>query len=577
MSNVNIKRAIENIRANTTIYTPVIEMTVNAIQAIDESDKTDGKITIRVQRNNQIQIEGTIRDVRSFEIEDNGIGFTDTHRDSFDTLYTDKKIQEGGKGFGRFTSLKYFEDLNVKSIFQDGDGFKKRCFSMGKGKSIIVKEKIEPTETQESGTIVTLRALKKGKTFDKKLSTIARNLVERLLPYFITQDYVCPDIVLSEMDGSDTIRLNDYVSNELSAVIREIEIKRNTFDLKSLNDEEEFRVRIFKLYSPKNQKSRVSLVAHKREVTGSALHNYIPEFEDEFYDKDQSNENIRDRNYIIKAYVFGQYLDRNVSLERGGFEFKMESDLFFGIGQAQIEREAASIAKEVIGQDITSRQEKKKERVQSYVDDEAPWHKEMLKSMDLSGMPCNPSSEEIETRLQKEKFAQESKNRKEVAKLLEESNFNNVREQVVEIVSNISGTSRNDLIHYIALRRKILDIFDKSLQVDDAGTYSFEGVVHDIIFPRKGDTEITSFKDHNLWILDERLNFTTYVSSDIPLDGGNTERPDLIVYNKRVVFRGDNDASNPITIFEFKKPQRDDFVNPSSKEDPVPADCTLCQ
>ncbi|MCI5131239.1 MAG: ATP-binding protein [Candidatus Electrothrix sp. EH2] len=569
MSNVNIKRAVENIRANTTIYTPVVEMIVNAIQAIDETGKTDGKITIRVQRSDQMQIDGTLQDVRSFEIKDNGIGFTDAHRDSFDTLYSDKKIHEGGKGFGRFTSLKYFEDLHVKSIFQDGDGFRKRCFSMGKGTSIIVKEKIEPTETQESGTIVTLRALKKGKKFDKKLSTIARNLVERLLPYFITQDYVCPDIVLSEMNGSDTIRLNNYVSNELSAVIREIEIERNTFVLKSSNDEEEFSVRIFKLYSPKNQKSRISLVAHKREVPGSALHNYIPEFEDEFYDKDQNNESVRDRNYIIKAYVFGQYLDHNVSLERGGFEFKMESDLLFGISQAQIEREAASIAKEAIGPDITSRQEKKKERVHLYVDDEAPWHKEMLNSIDLSGMPCNPSNEEIETRLQKEKFAQEIKNKKEVAKLLEESNFNEVREQAMEIVSNISGTSKNDLIHYIALRRKILDIFDKSLQVDDTGAYSSEGVVHDIIFPRKGNTEITSFKDHNLWILDERLNFTTYVSSDIPLDGGNTERPDLIVYNKRVVFRGDNDASNPITIFEFKKPQRDDFVNPSSTEDPV--------
>ncbi|CAK8716504.1 hypothetical protein GKODMF_08115 [Candidatus Electrothrix gigas] len=482
MSNVNIKRAVENIRTNTTIYTPVIEMIVNAIQAIDETGKTDGKITIRVQRSDQMQIDGTLQDVRSFEIEDNGIGFTDAHRDSFDTLYSDKKIHEGGKGFGRFTSLKYFEDLHVKSIFQDGEGFRKRCFSMGKGTSIIVKEKIESTEKQESGTVVKLRALKKGRNFDKKLSTIARNLVERLLPYFITQDYVCPDIVLSEMDGRNTIRLNNYVSNELSAVIREIEIERNTFVLKSSNDEEEFSVRIFKLYSPKNQKSRISLVAHKREVPGSALHNYIPEFEDEFYDKDQSNENVRDRNYIIKAYVFGQYLDRNVSLERGGFEFKMESDLLFGISQAQIEREAASIAKEAIGSDITSRQEKKKERVHLYVDNEAPWHKEMLKSIDLSGMPCNPSNEEIETRLQKEKFAQEIKIKKEVEKLLEESNFNKVREQAMEIVSNISGTSKNDLIHYIALRRKILDIFDKSLQVDDTGAYSSEGVVHDIIF-----------------------------------------------------------------------------------------------
>ena len=36
-----------------------------------------------------------------------------------------------------------------------------------------------------------------------------------------------------------------------------------------------------------------------------------------------------------------------------------------------------------------------------------------------------------------------------------------------------------------------------------------------------------------------------------------------------VLFRGDNEPSNPVTIFEFKKPQRDDFANPSSKEDPV--------
>ena len=150
-----------------------------------------------------------------------------------------------------------------------------------------------------------------------------------------------------------------------------------------------------------------------------------------------------------------------------------------------------------------------------------------------------------------------------------ETSFENVQDSVIEIVNKISGTSKNDLIHYIALRRKILDIFGKSLESDGSGAYSSEGVVHDIIFPRKGDTDTTSFHDHNLWIVDERLNFTNYVSSDIPLNGVNTERPDLLVYNNRVLFRGDNEASNPITIFEFKKPQRDDFVNPSSREDPV--------
>jgi len=569
MSNVNIKRAVENIRANTTVYTPIVEMVVNGIQAIDETGRQDGKVLVRAHRSAQPELDGSLPEVIGFDIEDNGVGFTEAHRKSFDTLYTDFKISDGGKGFGRFTSLKYFDDLHVKSIYYDGDVFKIRSFSMGKEHEIIVNERISTSNSTETGSIVTLAKLKVGRSFDKKLSTIARNLVERLLPYFITHNYVCPDIVLCEQDGTGAIRLNDFVSNELSAEIREIGASNNTFALKAKEANEEFLVRIFKLYSPRNQKSRISLVAHKREVLGSVLQKYIPEFEDEFFEKTRSGEIDHERNYIVKAYVFGAYLDRNVSLERGGFEFQMDRDLFHGIGQIQIEQDAASIAREAMGTDITFRQQRKIERVQTYVDTEAPWHKTILETIDLSSMPCNPTNEEIEVRLQKEKFGQEIAIRKDVARLLTGTNFEKVKDSVTEIVNKVSGTCKNDLIHYIALRRTILDIFGKSLELDESGKYSSEGVVHDIIFPRKGDSDATSFHDHNLWIVDERLNFTTWVSSDVPLDGKKTDRPDLLVYNKRVLFRGDNDASNPITIFEFKKPQRDDFVNPSSREDPV--------
>lgn len=570
MSNVNIKRAVENIRANTTVYSPVVEMIVNGIQAIDVTGRQDGKVTVRVQRGGQAELDGSLPEIVGFDIVDNGIGFNQAHRDSFDTLYTDLKINEGGKGFGRFTSLKYFEDLHVKSVYRDGDGFKARSFSMGKEHEIIVREKVAAAKASDTGTTVTLATLKGGRGFDKKLRTIARILVEHLLPYFITEDYVCPDIVLSEQDGSDEIRLNDFVSNQLSAVIHEIGIdERKTFALKATETNEEFRVRVFKLFSPRNQKSRVSLVAHKREVSGSPVHKYIPEFEDEFFEKDRNGEIDRERNYIIKVYVFGPYLDRHVSLERGGFEFQMESDLIHGIGQAQIEHAAAGIARKTMGEDITFRQQRKKERVQEYVDEEAPWHKAILETIDLSSMPLNPSKEEIEARLQKEKFTQEVAIRRDVTNLLNEANLEDVQDRVVEIVNKVSGTSRNDLIHYIALRRTILEIFGKSLETDQSGAYSSEGVVHDIIFPRKGNSDATPFRDHNLWLVDERLNFTTWVSSDLPLDGKNSDRPDLLVYNKRVFFRGDNEASNPITIFEFKKPQRDDFANPSSDDDPV--------
>ena len=530
----------------------------------------EGKISIRVHRDAQLEADGSLPEVRSFEIEDNGVGFTDENRKSFDTLYSDLKIKEGGKGFGRFTCLKYFENLGVNSVYLSEDSYKQRSFSMGKDNDIIVNEKISETPESKSGTIIRLSNLKKGKSIDKKLDTIARNLVEKLLPYFITDGYVCPEIVLSEKDGTtNSIKLNDFFSNKLSTVITEVPIEDNAFRLKGNQAEEEFIVRVFKLYYTKNQKSKISLVAHKREVAGSTLHKYIPEFVEEFYEKDGSGNINHERNYTVRAYVFSPYLDNNVSVERGGFEFQMDNDLLLGISQADIESRSAVIAKDAVGSDISSRQEKKKARVQSYVDEQAPWHKSILDKIDLSGMPYNPSNEEIEGRLQKEKFVQEVKIKNEVTKLLAEGNLDKLKESASEIVGKISETSKNDLIHYIALRRKILDIFGKSLETDETGAYSSEGVVHDIIFPRKGDTDITSFDDHNLWIVDERLNFTYYVSSDLPLNGQKSDRPDLLVYDKRILFRGDNEASNPVTIFEFKKPQRDDFVNPSSDEDPV--------
>ncbi len=65
------------------------------------------------------------------------------------------------------------------------------------------------------------------------------------------------------------------------------------------------------------------------------------------------------------------------------------------------------------------------------------------------------------------------------------------------------------------------------------------------------------------------MNFSSYVSSDRILNRDSGDRPDLLIYNNQVAFRGENELSNPITIFEFKKPSRDDFVNPGAKEDPV--------
>ena len=572
MSNINILRAVENIGSRTKVYTPLIEIIVNAIQAIEDKDIDNGQIDIIVERLRQEELFENIPTVSSFLVKDNGIGFTDENRDSFDTLYSDHRLSQGGKGFGRFICLKYFEDLEIESIYQEDEKFKFRKFRMGKENDIIVDEESGDSNERNTRTMVKLARVKDGKFIDKKLSTIARTLTERLLPYFIDQDYSCPTIAITESDGSDKIVLNDFVGNTLSDFIEEINLPSNNFGLHGNGVDYEFIVRLFKFYSPRDRHSKVSLVAHQREVTSTAIHEYIPEFVEEFCDKQPDRPDSRPRNYVVKAYVFGDYLDENVSLERGGFEFpEKKLDLIYGVPQTAIEEEASKISRTAIGDEITSRQERKIKRVQSYVDEEAPWHRTVLKSVDLSSMPYNPSKEDIELRLQKEGYQQETMARGKIEKLFKEGSINddNLDENVTELVSQISETSKSKLIHYIALRRTILELFGKNLEFDSDGRYSSEGAVHDIIFPRRQDTDSIPFDDHNLWIIDERLNFTDYVSSDKPLGNGSMDRPDLLAYNRRVLFRGDNEASNPVTIFEFKKPQRDDFVNPSSSEDPI--------
>lgn len=568
MSNVNIRRAIENIRSGTSVYTPLIESIVNAIQAIEANKTLKGLIEVIVIREKQISLDASLPEITGFIITDNGIGFNDVNRDSFDTLYSAHKIVEGGKGFGRLTYLKYFDEAIIESTFLSGDKFFSRTFKMGKDNDIIVDETKSSIAACTPGSRITLANLKSVKLPDKKTQTIARVLVEKLLPYFYIKPESLPQIILREEDESNAITLNNFIEKEGSHLIEEIESANGEFHLEGTSGPELFTARVFKFYSPKTQTSKISLVAHRREVTSVSLHKYIPEFIDEFYDRILTDFEIKDRNFVIKIYVFGKYLDDNVSLERGGFEFQKDNDIILGISQSQIESIASDFAKKAVDDEVDARILKKLERVSHYVRDNAPWHTQILKHADLTDLPYNAKDDEIESRLQQIKYEQEIQIKGQMRQILATTEQSDIEEKTAEIIEKISEASKNDLVHYIALRKNIIELFEKNLETNINGKYSSEGIVHDIIFPRKGDSLSTPLKDHNLWLIDERLNFTHYLSSDLPLQG-NSDRPDLIAYDKRVLFRGENIESNPVTIFEFKKPQRDDFTNPSSSEDPV--------
>ncbi|MGE4345847.1 MAG: ATP-binding protein [Flavobacteriaceae bacterium] len=564
MSRINIQGTIDNIRSKSNIYTPIIEAIVNSIQSIVLKQIDNGKIEIVLHREKILDIENAIPSVKSIEIRDNGIGFTQENRDSFDTFYSEYKRSIGGKGFGRFMYVKYFNNVFVNSVFRDNDqSLKSRYFRFGREYEIIVDEKIEPSTAVETYSVVTLENIKSGQNFEKQIETIARRILDKILIYFINDTFNPPTIILKEAEGNHSIVLNDFLTE-----INEIKLwKSKDFTLEDDKLQKyEFVAKVFKIYYPGNQKSRVSLTGHNREVTDTPLYKYIPEFEDEFFEED---DNKTKRNYIIKTYILGEYLDRNVSLERETFDFPKESkDMYFPFGQADIERKASEISKEAFGEDVQVRVQKKSDQIRNYVNESAPWHKAYLNELDISTIPYNLKDENIELALQEVKFRKEQKTRAELKTLLENPEVSH-NGQMAEAISKISEIGKSDLAHYVFNRKIVLEAFRQLLKRKEDGKGELEKDIHNLIFPMGKTSENCDYQEHNLWLLDERLIFSEFVASDkkISTKKDALGEPDLVVFDKKQSFRsGDNNYSNPLTIFEFKRPKREAY---KTDDDPI--------
>ena len=568
MSKINILGIVKNIKSKTNVYTPIVEAVVNSIEAIEGNP--NGKIDIIVYRENVLEFDTAKPYIKSIEIIDNGVGFTQENTDSFDTYLSETKLKMGGKGFGRFMYLKYFNDAKIQSQYKDGNNYKFRNFRFGKQDEIIVDKKEGDATSKEIGTKLILENIIEKEQLDKGLDVIARKLVEKLLVFFVDTSFNVPQITLKESDNTGAILLNDYVSdnNSISKVGEQnITIKSNFENL-----EYPFVIKVYKIYFSQLS-SKIVLTAHNREVTETTLQTYIPEFQDEFFDET----NDVKRNFIIKAYVLGEYLNTNVSLERETFDFSKDvGDRLYPLGQAEIEKEVANVVKSFFEEDVKSRFEKKTETVRNYINSKAPWHKIYLNDFDFTNLPTNLTDEKIEIEFQKFKFKKEQETRIEIKEIIATED-GTADEKFQQIISRISQNGKNDLAHYVCNRKLIIDTFDElRKRRENDNKPHLEKELHDLIFPMGQTSETLDYENHNLWLLDERLVFSQYVASDKIISSFETKEPDLIVFNEEVcIYRnGENITTSPLTIFEFKRPKRKNYPD---NENPIMQACRYAE
>jgi hypothetical protein len=96
--------------------------------------------------------------------------------------------------------------------------------------------------------------------------------------------------------------------------------------------------------------------------------------------------------------------------------------------------------------------------------------------------------------------------------------------------------------------------------------------------PMRTDSSQVLLDNCNLWVIDERLAFHDYLSSDKPLSAmpitscKDTKEPDIcalnVFDNPILVSEGKNLPPASIVVVEFKKPMRDDAAE-GVKKDPV--------
>lgn len=569
MSKINIDRIVKDIKTRTTSLTPIIEAVCNSMDAIG-NDRTDGRIDIVVKREPQLSInaEGfqTMADIIAIDIKDNGEGFTDANRESFDTFRSGLKMNKGGKGFGRFMYLKYFRHVNVESIFSSEEGLKKRSFNFGHADEIIENEQIDDVteENAQTGTVVHLSSIKE-KDLDKGLEVIARKLVERLLVFFATGGENTPTISIMEEDGSNSIVLNQYVGADSNICqigeTRELQIPGRTQVFY-------FTVKVYKIYYSAIT-NKICLTANMREVSEASLYNFVPEFKDTM---SEITEEGQQKNFMVKVYVQGGYLDDNVTTERDGFNFDRNEDTLFELSEKSILKEAAIVAKEYFADAIEERYIEKKKNVEHYVFNQAPWNKSMLSEINMESIPMGISEFDLEMLFQKMKFEKEQKARIAIHEILtqpdDEKSMEGIEVEVQRVLGLVTDTQKNDLAHYVCQRFKVIELYDELRRRMDNGKTHKECELHNLFFPMIKDDRQIDYESNNLWLLDERFNFTQYIASDKVISKVDHKEPDLALFFEESKFyrNGDNVITSPIAIVEFKRPKR---TNYPADENPI--------
>ena len=557
----NVARKVSEINLKSGEYlSPLYEVVVNAIHAIEDKNEPNGLIEVEVIRDeSQKELEGEgferIHPIKSFLVRDNGIGFNDAEMDAFDEAYTDHKLKKGGKGVGRFTVLSAFEQMKVSSNFLENEEMKEREFIFStkyKGGISHTKEK-RKSQSNQTGSEILLNRYKKFylNPSSVDLNTLCDEMVSNLLIFFLSDNM--PTVKITDL--GETRNLQDHFNIYING--------NRTVDVSIA--EKPFKFYFLKhLVKSSSKLHKIHFCAHNRNVKSINIKSFIPNL---YNPIERNNE-----KYYLSVFITGKYLDDNLNEVRNTFTFPDESDekdeyLIKDVSLEDIKEKVKEEIKKEYKGIIDTVDKNKLEKIKEYILSRQGIEYRHLADQDkaLENIPPEDlSPEKLDSELHKINYELEKRQSKRMSKVLERSADDNevYQQELLKVLAEENKFSQAKLINYVVHRNTILKVFGKYLNYQDKkGNYKKEKDLHNIIFPMGGDNDTLPFSKHNLWLLDERLAFHTYTASDKkmkdlkPLDSEYQKKPDLLIFDKRFLFSSDEEHSSLI-MFEFKKPDK---------------------
>lgn len=551
---------------------PIFEAIVNSIHAIDERVEfddeyalDDSKITISFVRSSQGTLDGSKSEIIGFQIEDNGIGFNTKNYDSFLTLDSEYKIAKGCKGIGRLIWLKAFSTVKVESHFvEDGKSYLRQFTFNVDG---LFNESLTEVEATSPSTKVTLLNISKDYLpyISKSTDTIASKIIDHCFWYFLREGGA-PSIVIS--DDNDHTNLNAKFEYSKSAEISCETIKINNID---------FEITHINLKEGSPYSNQALFGAANRLVLAENLE---PRIQGLYGDLEKDGTPF---SYV--CFVSSSFLTDNVAPERLGFNIpeKKEDGSFEDISLEEIKEAVVSSVRTHLSQYLTENLQRTEERIVSFVNTQEPRYRSILKHLTPEDKAFNPNikDSQLELRLHKRLTEIDRQLMAEGHSLMHDDNIEeeDFKQRLKDYLAKSADSKASDLASYVAKRKVIIDLLEKSLERHDDGKYSREETIHQLIMPMRQTSDSLQTEEHaNLWLIDERLAFHAYLASDktlrsmpITSDSSNKE-PDLCalnVYDNPLLVN--DGAARPlaaITVVELKRPMRDD-AKEGEKENPI--------